>query len=94
VVKLASQQRGDVGNGGELRLGELNGEAGINKNAVAMASGYESKAKASAGSAIVCVYRDEEYNLVHIKAGIAGKDVKADTWYTLNAKGKFVEVTG
>jgi hypothetical protein len=81
-------------NTGDRSAASIEGEAGANKNAVAMASGYESKAKASAGSAIVCVYRDEDYNLVHIKAGIAGKDVKADTWYTLNAKGKFVEVMG
>jgi hypothetical protein len=43
------------------------------------------------GSAIVLCYRDEDYRLIHIRAGIAGKDVKADTWYSLDADGEFVE---
>jgi len=58
---------------------------------VAIATGYQSKAKASAGSAIVLVYRDEDMKLVHIRAGIAGKDIKADTFYTLDAHGEFQE---
>lgn len=50
-------------------------------------------AKASEGSAIVCVYRDNEFRLVHIKAAIAGQEgIKADTFYTLNSDGEFVEV--
>ena len=59
------------------------------KNSVALASGYQSKALASEGSAIVLCYRDNDYNLIHIKAGIAGKDIKADTWYTLDKDGEF-----
>ncbi|MDO4642198.1 MAG: hypothetical protein Q4A84_10960, partial [Neisseria sp.] len=61
-------------------------------HSVALAAGKQSKAKASAGSAIVCVYRDNDGKLIHIRAGIAGIDVKADTWYTLDAEGNFVEV--
>jgi hypothetical protein len=62
------------------------------KDSVAIATGYQSKAMACKGSAIVLCYRDENYKLVHIRAGIAGKDVKADTWYSLDAAGEFVEV--
>jgi hypothetical protein len=62
------------------------------KDSVAIATGYQSKAMACEGSAIVLCYRDENYKLVHIRAGIAGKDVKADTWYSLDAAGEFVEV--
>jgi hypothetical protein len=62
------------------------------KNSVAMAIGYQSKALASAGNAIVLCYRDHNFNLIHIKAGIAGKDIKADTWYVLNSSGEFEEV--
>ena len=62
------------------------------KDSVALAAGYKSKAKASRGSAIVCVYKDHEGNLIHAKAAIAGKDVKPDTWYMLDGKGNFVEV--
>ncbi|HEX5464443.1 MAG TPA: hypothetical protein VFW88_06975 [Burkholderiales bacterium] len=78
-------------NTGNQSAATIESEPGVNKNAVAIATGYQSKAKASAGSAIVCVYRDDNYNLVHIRAGIAGKDVKPDTWYTLDATGEFVE---
>jgi hypothetical protein len=61
-------------------------------DSVAIASGYQSKAKASEGSAIVLCYHDDNYKLIHIRAGIAGKDVKADTFYSLDAQGEFVEV--
>ena len=61
------------------------------KNSVAIASGYKSKALASEGSAIVICYRDDYFNLIHIKSGIAGKDIKADTWYMLNKDGEFEE---
>ena len=62
------------------------------KSAVALASGYESKAKACEGSAIVCVYRDDNFNLIHIRASKVGENgIKPDTWYTLNEDGEFVE---
>jgi hypothetical protein len=58
-----------------------------------MSCGFRGKAMAAAGNAIFLVYRDEDdYSIVHAKAAIAGKDVKSDTWYTLDAEGNFVEV--
>ena len=60
---------------------------------VAVATGHEGKARASLGSSIVLVHRDDDGAIVHIRAAIAGKDVKSDTWYVLNAAGEFVEVT-
>ena len=60
-------------------------------DSVAIAAGYQSKAKACVGSAIVLVYRDDNMRLVHIRAGIAGKDVKADVFYVLDANGEFQE---
>ena len=69
------------------------------KHGVAMACGIEGRAMASAGNAIVLCYRDagaigDGYaRIVHIKAGIAGKDgIKPDVWYVLDAAGEFVEV--
>ena len=59
---------------------------------VACALGAESKAKAAAGGAIVCVYRNDDDDLIHIRAakvGVAG--IKADTWYMLDDTGEFVE---
>ena len=59
---------------------------------VACALGAESKAKAAAGGAIVCVYRNDDDDLIHIRAAKVGDDgIKADTWYTLDDKGEFVE---
>ena len=59
---------------------------------VACALGAESKAKAAAGGAIVCVYRNDDSDLIHIRSAKVGDDgIKADTWYTLDDKGEFVE---
>ena len=61
-------------------------------HSVACALGVESKAKAAAGGAIVCVYRNDDGGLIHIRAAKVGDDgIKADTWYMLNAAGEFVE---
>lgn len=63
-------------------------------DSVAMASGYQGKAKACAGSAIVLCYRDDDFKLVRIRSAIAGQDgVKPDTWYRLGADGTFIEVS-
>jgi hypothetical protein len=64
------------------------------KHSVAISTGYEGRAKASETGAICLVYRDENYNLIHIRAARVGQDgIKADTWYSLNANGDFVEVS-
>jgi hypothetical protein len=62
------------------------------EKSVAISSGYQGKAKASKGSAIFLVFRDEEYNIIHAKAAIAGNEIKPDTWYSLDEIGNFVEV--
>ncbi|WP_425477072.1 hypothetical protein, partial [Luteimonas cucumeris] len=62
--------------------------------AVAMSIGYTSSSSAGKGGAIVCVYRDDNWNLVHIRASKVGDNgIKPDTAYTLNAYGEFVEVS-
>jgi hypothetical protein len=59
---------------------------------VACALGKNSKAKASNGSAIVCIYRDGFGTIKHIKSSLVGENgIKPDTWYTLNEHGEFVE---
>ena len=63
------------------------------RGSVAIAIGRNSKSKADNGGAIVCVYRDCNGNLIHIKASKVGENgIKANTWYTLDADGEFVEV--
>ena len=59
---------------------------------VAIASGFNSKARAAAGSALVVVFRNDDGSLRHIKAVIAGTDdVKPDTWYALSVDGELIE---
>ncbi|EGF12608.1 hypothetical protein HMPREF9095_2003 [Haemophilus aegyptius ATCC 11116] len=55
------------------------------KQSIAVALGWQSKAKASIDGAIVCVYRNHDGELIHIKASKVGENnIKADTWYTLD----------
>ena len=66
-----------------------------NGDSVAIVTGYNSKAKAGFGSAIVItergVWNGKTYPLINIKATIVdGEKIKADTWYTLR-NGEFVE---
>ena len=66
-----------------------------NGDSVAIVTGYNSKAKAGFGSAIVItergVWNGKTYPLINIKAAIVdGEKIKADTWYTLR-NGEFVE---
>ena len=63
------------------------------KISIAVALGWQSKAKASIDGAIVCVYHNDDGELIHIKASKVGENnIKADTWYTLDEFGEFVEV--
>ena len=75
-------------NTGDWSVAEVSGEQSI-----AVALGWQSKAKASIDGAIVCVYRNDDGELIHIKASKVGENnIKADTWYTLDDIGEFVEV--
>ncbi|MEX4645455.1 hypothetical protein MY666_01560 [Haemophilus influenzae] len=75
-------------NTGDQSVAEVSG-----KQSIAVALGWQSKAKASINGAIVCVYRNHDGELIHIKASKVGENnIKADTWYTLDEIGEFVEV--
>ncbi len=59
--------------------------------AVAIAVGYSSKARAPSGSAIVLAERDDHGKILHIRASKVGENgVDADVFYTLK-DGKFVK---
>ena len=46
------------------------------------------------GNALFLVFRDQDYNIVHAKAAIVGRDgIKAGVFYMLNKDGEFVEAT-
>ncbi|EAY5072840.1 hypothetical protein KR64_20945 [Salmonella enterica] len=58
---------------------------------VAAAFGIEGKARASEGGAIVLCYRDEDGELIHIRASKVGDNgIMPNTWYQLNEDGEFV----
>ncbi|HHT0105342.1 TPA: DUF7666 domain-containing protein [Raoultella planticola] len=86
----AASNTGDysaASNTGNRSAAEVSGS-----HSVAAAFGIESKARASLSSAIVLCYRNDEGELIHIRASKVGDNgVKPDTWYTLNADGQFVE---
>ncbi|QIH94069.1 hypothetical protein EJB20_22925 [Klebsiella pneumoniae] len=80
--------RSAASNTGDCSAAEVSGS-----HSVAAAFGIESKARASVNSAIVLCYRNDEGELIHIRASKVGEnDIKPDTWYTLNADGQFVEI--
>ena len=75
-------------NTGNWSVAEVSG-----RGSIAITIGHNSKSKADNGGAILCVYRDCSGNLMHIKASKVGENgIKANTWYTLDANGEFVEV--
>ena len=65
-------------------------DPGANMSAVAIATGEGGKARAPLGSAIVLCYRNDDGDLIHIRAGIAGRDIEPSAWYSLDARGEFV----
>jgi hypothetical protein len=93
---LATGYRGAASATGDQGAASATGYQGAasatGKNSVAMSVGYEGRAMAAEGCAIFLVYRNKNYEIIHAKAAIAGKDVKADTFYILNENGEFVEV--
>ena len=59
----------------------------------ACAPGRNGKAKGIDGAALFLVYRDSEWNIKHVWAGIVGRDgIKPDTFYALGNDGRPVEV--
>ena len=87
-VATNTGNRSAATNTGDWSVAEVSGEQSI-----AVALGWQSKAKASIDGAIVCVYRNNDGELIHIKASKVGENnIKADTWYTLDESGEFIEV--
>ncbi|EAR8853092.1 hypothetical protein E3I42_06735 [Salmonella enterica] len=74
-------------NTGKRSAAEVSGS-----QSVAASLGIEGKARASEGGAIVLCYRDEDGELIHIRASKVGENgIMPDTWYQLDEDGEFVE---
>ncbi|ELP4235404.1 hypothetical protein QUN93_004128 [Salmonella enterica subsp. enterica serovar Kentucky] len=86
----AATNTGDLSaatNTGDLSAAEVSGS-----QSVAASLGIEGKARASEGGAIVLCYRDEDGELIHIRASKVGENgIMPDIWYQLNEDGEFVE---
>ena len=75
-------------NTGDQSAAEVSG-----KHAVAASLGEEGRARASEGGAIVLCYRNDEGELLHIRASKVGENgVEPDVWYSLDAEGEFVKI--
>ncbi len=73
--------------------GNLANAATTGEHAVSAALGYNSKAKAGIGGAIVLCHRNDDGELIHIRCSKVGEnEIKPDVWYSLNAAGEFEEV--
>jgi hypothetical protein len=82
------------GNYGAATASGYSGAATASGNyGAATASGRNGRARGKDGCALLLVFRDSDWKIVHAKAAIVGKEgIKADTWYSLNDSGEFVEV--
>ncbi|HHH0680904.1 TPA: hypothetical protein ACPZO0_001692 [Yersinia enterocolitica] len=86
----AATNTGDLSaatNTGDLSAAEVSGS-----QSVAASFGEGGKAKASENGAIVLCYRDDDGEIIHIRASKVGENgIKPDVWYSLNEDGEFKE---
>ena len=72
--------------------GDRSAASATGDQSAAMACGYKGSVSGKAGNALFLVERDDNYNIIAVWAGIAGKDgIEPDTAYTLR-DGKPVKV--
>ncbi|EIP8322938.1 hypothetical protein QLC31_003717 [Salmonella enterica subsp. enterica serovar Kentucky] len=85
--QIMTGNRSAATNTGNQSAAEVSGS-----QSVAASLGIEGKARASEGGAIVLCYRDEDGELIHIRASKVGENgIMPDIWYQLNEDGEFVE---
>ena len=73
--------------GAASATGDYGAASATGNQGIAVATGYMSKVKASLGSWIVLVERDDNWNILDVQSAlIDGEKLKPDTWYTLKEK--------
>jgi hypothetical protein len=93
----ASGSRGAATASGYQGAATASGDQGAatasGKTVVAIATGFEGKARGEPGSAICLVCRDDDGEIVAIRASKVGENgVAPGVWYSLDAEGNFVAV--
>jgi hypothetical protein len=77
---------------GETATGYQGAASATGYQGAAMSSGYGGSVMAAEGNAMFLAERDDDYKIVAVWAGIAGRDgIRPNVWYTLKG-GKPVEV--
>ena len=78
--------------GAASATGDSGAASATGYSGAAMASGRYGKAMGTIGNAIFLIYRDDNWKIIHAKAGIIGQDgLKPDVFYTLDESGNFIE---
>jgi nucleotide-binding universal stress UspA family protein len=79
--------------GAATASGDQGAATASGKTVVAIATGFEGKARGEPGSAICLVCRDDDGEIVAIRASKVGENgVAPGVWYSLDAEGNFVAV--
>ncbi|MGE4808696.1 hypothetical protein AB8982_08095 [Yersinia enterocolitica] len=85
--QIMNGDRSAATNTGDQSAAEVSGS-----QSVAASFGEGGKAKASENGAIVLCYRDDDGEIIHIRASKVGENgIKPDVWYSLNEDGEFKE---
>lgn len=80
--------------GAASSTGDQGAASALGKHSVALAAGEGTKARASDGSALVLIHRDDEGAILNVVSAIAGRDgIKPEAWYTLDESGSLVEAS-
>ena len=90
-VQGAASATGDYG--AASATGGQGAASATGAQSVSLSAGWQGKAMASETGAIVLAYRNNRYEIVHIRASKVGENgIKPNVWYSLDENGEFVEV--
>ncbi len=79
--------------GAASATGDQGAASATGDQGVACGLGYLSKAMAIESGAIVLVHRNDDYEIVHIRASKVGENgIEPNTWYSLDENGEFIKV--